>query len=304
MTEPRSHRPLYLEAHESGELQRRTEQVQERLEDCDLCPRKCHVNRLADEKGYCKTGTNAVVSSAGPHIGEEPELVGKRGSGTIFFAHCNMRCVYCQNYDISQLGHGQELSAQELANRMNRLEMLGCHNVNLVSPTHVVAQILQALEVAIKNGLSIPVVYNTNGYDDLETLKSLAGIIDIYMPDTKYSDEETAARYSDARNYPEINRKALLEMHRQVGVLQVEGGIATRGLLARHLVLPEDLSGSFRTLNFIAQRLGKDSYVNIMTQYHPCYRAEEYPELARRITYNEYSQVAEYARRLGLHRGF
>lgn len=304
MRDSKIYRPLYIEAYESGNLKKRIEEIWEHLRDCDLCPRKCRVNRLSGEKGYCKTGEQAVISSTGPHFGEEPELVGTRGSGTIFFTHCNLHCVYCQNYDISQVGYGQELSPQELANRMRRLEMLGCHNINLVTPTHVVPQILKALEIAVGNGLSIPLVYNTGGYENIDTLKLLEGIVDIYMPDTKYSDEETASKYSDARNYPEINRKALLEMHRQVGVLQVENGIATRGLLIRHLVLPENLSGAFKTLYFIAHRLSKDSYVNIMAQYHPCYRAEEYTGLARRITYKEYSKVVEYARKLGLHRGF
>lgn len=304
MRNAEDYRPLYLETYESGELQRKIEEAREHLKDCDLCPRKCRVNRLAGEKGYCRTGERAVVSSSGPHFGEEPELVGTRGSGTIFFTHCNLQCVYCQNYDISQLGNGQELSSQELAGRMRRLKTLGCHNVNLVSPTHVVPQILEALKIAIENGLTMPLVYNTHGYENLETLKLLEGVVDIYMPDTKYSDEEAASKYSDARNYPEVNRKALLEMHHQVGTLQIENGIAIRGLLIRHLVLPENLSGAFRILDFIAHRLSKNSYVNVMAQYRPCYMAEKYGELSKRITYKEYSQVTEYARGLGLHRGF
>ncbi len=304
MKNTKAYRPVYIETYESGELQKKIEEASERLRECDLCPRKCRVNRLAGENGYCGIGEHAVVSSTGPHFGEEPELVGTRGSGTIFFTHCNLRCVYCQNYDISQLGHGRELSPEELANRMRRLQMLGCHNVNLVSPTHVVPQILEALKIAIQDGLSISTVYNTNGYENPDTLKLLEGVVDIYMPDTKYSDAEAASRYSDARNYPEINRKTLLEMHSQVGVLQVENGIATHGLLIRHLVLPENISGAFKILDFVSHRLSKDSYVNIMAQYHPCYKAEDYSELTRRITYKEYNQVAEYARGLGLHRGF
>jgi putative pyruvate formate lyase activating enzyme len=304
MVEQESYRPVYLRTYESGALERKIEEARERLKNCDLCPRKCHVDRLAAERGYCKTGEQALVSSTGPHFGEEPELVGTRGSGTIFFAHCNLQCVYCQNYDISQLGQGQELSPQGLAHRMRRLRMLGCHNVNLVSPTHVVPQILEALKIAIEDGLTIPLVYNTHGYESVETLRLLEGVVDIYMPDTKYSDEEAASKYSDARNYPEVNRKALLEMYNQVGTLRIENGIAVRGLLIRHLVLPDNLSGPFRTLDFIAHRLSKDSYVNIMAQYRPCYMAEEYGELSRKITYSDYSQVTEYARKLGLKRGF
>lgn len=304
MRNSRSHKAMYIEAYQTGDLDRRIEEMWERLTECDLCPRKCRVNRLADERGYCRTGEQAIVSSAGPHFGEEPELVGTRGSGTIFFTHCNLQCVYCQNYDISQLGHGQELSPTEVAGRMRRLEMLGCHNINLVTPTHVVPQILKAVRIAAENGLSLPLVYNTGGYESVDTLRLLEGIVDIYMPDAKYSDEETAARYSDARNYPEMNRKALLEMYRQVGVLRAENGIATHGLLIRHLVLPGGLSDACRILDFIAHRLSKDSYVNIMAQYHPCHRARDYGSLGKRITYKEYSEVVEYARSIGLHKGF
>ncbi len=304
MNGERFYRPLYVQAFESGLLQKKSKEASARLRECDLCPRKCRIDRLAGERGYCNTGRYAMVSSSAPHFGEEPELVGSRGSGTIFFTHCNLRCIYCQNYDISQLGHGQELSPQALANRMKHLEMLGCHNVNLVTPTHVVPQILEALLIARENGLSIPLVYNTNGYESIDTLKLLEGVVDIYMPDAKYSDNETAGKLSDARNYPDINRKALLEMHNQVGVLNVASGIAKRGLLIRHLVLPENLSGAFKIMDFIAYRLSKDTYVNIMAQYRPCHKADDHPGLSRKITYREYDQVISYARKLGLHRGF
>jgi putative pyruvate formate lyase activating enzyme len=294
-------RPSYL----SVNLREIKEKAVALLENCRLCPRECGVNRLRDEKGHCRTGRYAVISSYGPHFGEEPELVGHSGSGTIFFSNCNLNCLFCQNYEISQLGEGREKNEEELARMMLYLQDIGCHNINLVSPTHIVPQFLEALLVAVKEGLRIPIVYNTGGYDKVETLKLLEGVVDIYMPDAKYSDEENARRYSNAPNYFSINKLAIKEMHRQVGDLICdERGIAQRGLLIRHLVLPNRIAGSFRVLEFIAREVSRDSYVNIMAQYRPCYRAHLYLELSRRITEKEYNEVVEYARSLGLHRGF
>lgn len=273
------------------------------LKECRLCPRECRVDRLNDEKGECKIGRWAVVSQASPHFGEEPELVGRFGSGTIFFSYCNLHCCFCQNYSISQLGEGRILKAEELAGLMLYLERIGCHNINLVTPTHIVPQILEALLIAKEKGLKIPIVYNSGGYESVETLRLLEGVVDIYMPDAKYSNDN-ALKYSKAPNYWEVNKKALLEMHRQVGDLLVENGIAKRGLLIRHLILPHRLAGSFEVLKFIAEKLSKDSYVNIMDQYYPSYKAFSYPELSRRITSQEYKEVVDFAKKMGLYRGF
>ncbi len=294
-------KPSYL----SRNLKEIKEKVLSLLAECRICPRECGVNRLRNEKGHCQTGRYAVVSSYGPHFGEEPELVGNSGSGTIFFSYCNLNCLYCQNYEISQLGEGRERDEEALAKIMLYLQEIGCHNINLVSPTHIVPQFLEALELAVKEGLKIPIVYNSGGYDKVETLKLLEGIIDIYMPDAKYADDENSKKYSNAPNYFAINKLALKEMHRQVGDLICdERGIAQRGLIIRHLVLPNRIAGSFRVLEFIAREISKDTYVNIMAQYRPCYHACRYLELSRRISDEEFKEVIEYAKSLGLHRGF
>ncbi len=285
------------------DLKEKIEQALWILKECRLCPRECRVNRLKDEKGECKTGRWAVVSQASPHFGEEPELVGRYGSGTIFFSYCNLHCCFCQNYSISQLGEGKILKSEEIAELMLYLQGVGCHNINLVTPTHIVPQILEALLIARRRGLKIPIVYNSGGYESIETLRLLEGVVDIYMPDAKYSNDN-ALKYSQAPNYWEVNKKALLEMHRQVGDLVIEGGIAKRGLLIRHLILPNRLAGSFEILKFIAEKLSKNSYVNIMDQYYPSYKAFSYPELSRRITTEEYKEVVDFAKRIGLHRGF
>jgi putative pyruvate formate lyase activating enzyme len=293
--------PVYLKI----DLKSNDEEAVKLLENCQFCPRNCRVNRLKDELGYCRTGRWAKVSSYAPHFGEEPELVGASGSGTIFFAHCNLSCQYCQNYDISQLGQGSVTKANELANIMLALQKMGCHNINLVSPSHVVAQFIETLAVAKEKGLNLPIVYNTGGYDSISTLKLLESVVDIYMPDAKYSDSELAKKYSLAPDYFEINKPALKEMHRQVGDLVVDGrGVALRGLLIRHLVLSNRIAGSFEVLRFIAENLSKESYINIMQQYRPCYLADRHPELSRRITKEEYQEVIDYAEKLGLHRGF
>jgi len=295
----------FTPAYHAIDLKTKSAQALELLKNCQLCPRECKVNRLKGEIGYCKTGRWAIVSSYGPHFGEEPELVGFNGSGTIFFAHCNLSCQYCQNYDISQIGYGDFTNARELAKMMLSLQKMGCHNINLVSPSHIVVQFIEALAIAKEEGLNLPIVYNTGGYDSVSTLKFLEGIIDIYMPDAKYSDNELAKKYSFANDYFEVNKRALKEMHRQVGDLKTDNrGVALRGLLIRHLVLPNRIAGSFKVLEFIANEISKESYVNIMAQYRPCYRADKYPELARPITRQEYQEVIDYAQKLGLHRGF
>jgi len=293
----------YLELYRSGELAKRVEAARALLQNCQVCPRHCAVNRLIGETGKCHTPRLAAVSSYGPHFGEEAPLVGRHGSGTIFFTNCNLKCIFCQNYHISQLGDGAELNRQELAKTMLSLQAKGCHNINLVSPTHVVPQILEALEIAIELGLRLPLVYNSGGYDSVETLKILDGVVDIYMPDMKYSDEKIAEELSDIKDYPSVNRAAVKEMHRQVGDLQIdEDGIAVRGLLIRHLVLPHRLAGTKETVNFIAEEISQNSYVNIMAQYHPCYKAFQVPQLARPPLHQEFLEAVELAHKAGLNR--
>jgi len=276
-----------------------------RLESCDLCPRNCGVNRIEDEVGFCRTGRLALVSSHGPHFGEEPTLVGTGGSGTIFFAGCNLGCIFCQNYDISHLLQGRAVTAHQLATIMLELQQRGCHNINFVSPSHVVAQILEALPIAYESGLNVPLVYNCGGYNSIETLRLLDGVIDIYMPDAKYASEKTAEELSRAPDYPEIMRAALKEMHRQVGDLAVdERGVATRGMLIRHLVLPNGLAGTEKIMHFISRELSTDSYVNVMAQYHPVHKAYEHSLINRSITRTEYLEALDMASAEGLHRGF
>jgi putative pyruvate formate lyase activating enzyme len=244
-----------------------------------------------------------VVSSYGPHFGEESPLVGSRGSGTIFFTNCNLSCVFCQNYHISQLGQGQTVTEQEIARMMLALQEIGCHNINLVTPTHVVPQILDALNIASGLGLHLPIVYNCGGYESVETLKLLHGVVDIYMPDMKYSDEGNGDRYSGAKGYPEANRAAVKEMHRQVGDMQMDDrGIATRGLLVRHLVLPEGIAGTEGVMRFLAEEISTNTYLNVMSQYRPSHRASDFPELSRSLTQQEFIEAVHIARRYGLER--
>ena len=293
----------YLELYRSGKLADRVGAAQALLKNCQVCPRHCGINRLAGETGKCHTGKLALVSSYGPHFGEESPLVGRHGSGTIFFTNCNLECRFCQNYSISQLGDGTEVTNEELAGMMLSLQSRGCHNINLVSPTHVVPQILQGLEIAINRGLRLPLVYNSGGYDSTETLEILDGIIDIYMPDTKYSDEKIAEELSGIKNYPSTNQTALREMHRQVGDLQIdEDGIAIRGLLIRHLVLPHGLAGTKDIMKFIAQDISPNSYVNVMAQYRPYHKAFQTPQLARPLSKQEFLEAIELAERAGLNR--
>lgn len=293
----------YLELYHRGKLKERIEAAKSLLQSCQVCPHHCGIDRLQDKVGKCRTPRQAMVSSYGPHFGEETPLVGKHGSGTIFFTNCNLSCLFCQNYSISQLGEGKMVTKEELAYMMLYLQAEGCHNINLVSPTHVVPQILEALEIAIERGLGLPLVYNTGGYDSVETLRLLDGIVDIYMPDMKYSDEDFAQELSRIKNYPQLNKAAVKEMYRQVGDLQRnEEGIAQRGLLLRHLVLPNGLAGTEKIVDFVSKEISRTTYINIMAQYRPCYKAHDIPSLARPISTAEFQEAVELAHQAGLTR--
>ena len=273
------------------------------LAECCVCPRHCGANRLAGERGECHIASQAIVSSYGPHFGEEAPLVGKYGSGTIFFTYCNLRCIFCQNYTISQSGEGSAVDREVLAKMMLSLQRQGCHNINLVSPTHVVPYILDALELAVSSGLHLPLVYNCGGYDSVETLELLDGIVDIYMPDMKYSDEKTAEQLSGIKDYPRVNKAAIKEMHRQVGDLEIDDdGVAQHGLLVRHLVLPNRLAGTEEIVRFLAQEVSTNTYLNLMAQYHPCYKAMDIPLLSRAVLKEEVQEAIDLAHRQGLNR--
>ncbi|QID33632.1 radical SAM protein [Pampinifervens florentissimum] len=291
--------PSYLNLSEEEWLAR-INRALDMLSNCRVCPHRCGVNRLEDERGYCKTGRYAIVADYFPHRGEERPIRGKRGSGTVFFSYCNMRCVYCQNHTISHLGEGEELKPEDLAEVFLKLQRLGCHNINLVSPSHVVPQILQALYIAVKGGLRIPIVYNTSSYDSLESLRLLDGIVDIYLADFKYGDDIAGKKYSKVRDYHKVALQAIREMYRQVGDLQVDQeGIAIRGLLVRHLVLPQDIAKTktvMEELRSISPRMA----VNVMDQYMPYYQAYKYPELSRRISKEEFRKALEHAKNLTL----
>ena len=296
--------PAYLSLLHSGELVKRVRRAFEHMSQCDLCPNACRVNRLRTLCGTrCRSGWRAVVASCTPHHGEERVLVGRYGSGTIFFSCCNLRCVFCQNWDISQDDRGQEVSATELATMMLELQKVGCHNINLVSPSHVVAPLLAALAQAARRGLRLPLVYNSGGYDSPEALALLDGVIDIYMPDMKFADSEIAAPLLGVADYAEVNQATVLEMHRQVGDLVLDSrGIARRGLLIRHLVLPDNLAGTDLILAFIAERLSRNTYLNLMDQYRPCYRSDRYPPLDRPLSRAEYRRALNWAAAAGLER--
>ena len=297
--------PHYIKLHKTCELKKRIYLLSDILENCKLCPRQCGVNRLKGKVGFCKAGEELMISSAFPHFGEEPPLVGNRGSGTIFLTHCNLKCIFCQNYDISHQGHGEIISSEQLAEYMHSLQKRGCHNINFVTPTHYLPQILAALPYAIDLGLNIPLVYNCGGYEALEAIHLLDGIIDIYMPDVKFARKEVAEHYTKAPDYPEVVKKVLKEMHRQVGDLQINAeGIAERGLLIRHLVMPNGLAGSRELMHFIATEISPHSYINVMSQYRPEYKASNYPEISRGITQQEYSEAIDSAKDEGLSRGF
>lgn len=284
---------------DNAEIEKRIEQLYKILEECRLCPRYCGVNRFSSKNGACKTGAKPIVSSFGPHFGEESFLVGFGGSGTIFFTNCNLNCVFCQNWEISQMGEGEEIEVEDLSEIMLQLQRMGCHNINLVSPTHQVPMIVDAIHRARTKGLTIPIVYNCGGYESVETLKLLEGIVDIYMPDFKYGDDEKALKYSKIPNYTSVAKRALEEMYRQVGPLQIENRIAVRGVFVRHLIMPNDVSSSERVLELIAS-VSVDIPVNIMAQYYPTFMARQYPELNRRITQEELMKVIKKARALGL----
>ncbi len=310
MTDPKDTRerpadsPSYLALHEDGTLEKRARKLSEMYRSCTLCPRDCRVDRTRGQMGKCRASDKVKVSSAFPHFGEEPPLVGTKGSGTVFLANCGLRCLYCQNFNISIEGYGEVITDDALAGFMLGLQKVGCHNINVVTPTHYVPSIVNALLSAIPAGLRIPLVYNTGGYDKVEVLELLDGIVDIYMPDFKYWDPEKAATYSsEAYNYPHYARAALKEMHRQTGVLRTNArGVAVRGLVIRHLVLPNRVAGSREVLPFIAAELSKDSYVNIMRQYRPEHEAPKHKEINRRITGKEYDEALAWAREAGLHR--
>ena len=288
------------------ELQNRIEAAQELLESCRVCPRECGVNRVKNEKGgFCRSGSNPVVSSVSPHHGEEPPLSGTKGSGTIFFANCNLKCAYCQNYPISQMGNGVERTPGELACQMLWLQEQGCHNLNLVTPTHFMPQILKALGIAKERGFSLPIVYNTSGYESYEALRLLDGIVDIYLPDMRYADDAVALKYSSVPHYPEVNRAAIREMFRQVGDLVLdENGLAQRGLIIRHLVLPGELSGTEGVMKFLSEEVSKDVYISLMSQYFPAYKANENREINRRINEKEYDEAYDIKMKYGLKNGW
>jgi putative pyruvate formate lyase activating enzyme len=295
--------PAYLTALKDGSLAARVSEAREMLRECSVCPRQCMVDRLAGETGFCGLGEQAVVSSANPHFGEEAPLVGRGGSGTIFFTSCNLKCVFCQNFEISHLMEGQEFDAPALGRLILNLQEMGCHNINFVTPSHVVPQILDAVHSAALHGLRIPLVYNTGAYDSLETLKLLDGIVDIYMPDLKFMDSRVSKEHMGAEDYPEVACAAIKEMHRQVGDLQIdEDGIAFRGLLVRHLVMPDGLAGTGEAMTFLANEISPNTYVNIMNQYRPCGRAFEKPSINRSTTRGEYALAVETAQKAGITR--
>jgi len=302
---PTEFEPPYLELHRSGELKKRGKALWDMMKECHLCPRgdsESKANRLAGEKGHCQASSELVIASCHPHFGEERPLVGKHGSGTIFFSNCALRCVFCINWEISIGGQGTVRSIQELAKMMLGLQRLGCHNINLVTPTHYPAHILLALDIAASNGLRLPIVYNTCGWERIQILEMFDGVVDIYLPDCKYWDEAMAAKYSDdAKSYPEVCQVALEEMHRQVGVAKPgPDGLIRRGLMIRHLVMPNGVSGSEKIMQWIGETFPKDTYVNIMSQYRPCHRASEFPDIARPITRREYRSAVAAARKAGL----
>ncbi len=295
--------PAYLTAYKRGILKERIEKALSSLQCCVLCPRNCRVNRLAGACGVCRTGRFAKISSYGAHFGEEDPLVGTGGSGTIFFTNCNLLCIFCQNYDISHLGEGYTVTPATLARNMVHLQEQGVHNINLVTPSHVVPQILEALSQAIEAGLKIPLVYNSSGYDSVESIDLLDGIIDIYMPDLKFAHSEVASRYCNAADYPERSQAAIKEMYRQVGDLIInDRGVAERGLLVRHLVMPEGQAGTGELMKFLAEQISTNTYVNIMNQYRPCGEAGQYSELSRSITADEYNKAIQYANAAGINR--
>jgi len=297
--------PSYLKSYADSSLKKKIDKTYKMLENCQICPRRCKVNRLKDQKGFCRVGVNPIVCSFMSHHGEEPPVSGRRGSGTIFFSYCNLKCQYCQNYSFSQNGEGEEVTLEKLSDFMLYLQNLDCHNINFVTPTHVMPQILKALYIAIEKGLKIPIVYNTSGYELPEIIKILDGIVDIYLVDMRYSDNKHSEKFSKASDYPHFNQKAVKEMHRQVGDAEFDdNGIIKSGLIVRHLVLPNDISGTEKTMKFISKDISKNTFISLMSQYSPYYQAHNYPEISRRITKQEYQQAMECLHKYGLENGW
>ena len=294
--------PSYLKLFENGSLRKRVATAKKILADCRVCPRNCRVNRVQGELGECQTGSNPIVSSYFPHFGEEAPLVGSHGSGTIFICGCNLRCLFCQNYDISHQTLGNSTSIKRFAGMMLELQDIGCHNINIVTPSHIVPQLIEAILIAVADGLKLPIVYNSSGYDSLTSLKLLEGVIDIFMPDFKFFSDNLAQRYTAVADYGTVAKAAIREMHRQVGDLQIDGGIARRGLLIRHLVMPGMLEDSRKIFEFISREISPDTYLNVMPQYRPTGEAGNYPEIGRSINYAEFLQAVKMAREAGLHR--
>lgn len=293
----------YVKLHRTGELRKRADVLWDMMGKCRICPRDCGANRLKNQKGDCNATSELEVSSFSPHFGEEPPLVGRNGSGTVFFTNCSLLCVFCINWEISQGGMGQTRTVKELANMMLLLQRMGCHNINVVSPTHYIPHIMFALDEAVPAGLRIPLVYNTSGWEKIEILQLLDGVVDIYLTDFKYFDSEMSDKYSPgASSYPEVTKKAILEMHRQVGVADAtpDKGIMSRGLIIRHLIMPNNVSGTSNVINWVAENLPGDTYINIMSQYTPVYKANQYPQISRRITRSEYNRALRAARNAGL----
>jgi len=294
--------PAYLKLHRNGELKKRGDELWSIMQRCRLCPRECGADRLAGDKGFCRGTSTLVVSSFHPHFGEERPLVGKGGSGTVFFTNCNLRCVFCINWEISQGGMGESKSIEQLSAMMLHLQDMGCHNINVVTPTHYSPHIILAIDHAAGKGLRLPIVYNSSGWERMEILKKLDGIVDIYLPDFKYADGTMAEKFSSgAGTYPEITQTALLEMHRQVGVAKpARDGLMYRGLMIRHLVMPNNVSGTKAVIEWISENLPRDTYLNIMSQYRPAYKAHQYPELSRSLTFQEYREAVEWAQKASL----
>ena len=304
MNAPDSFQPSYPRLLETGELADRVARANAMLSACMVCPRACRIDRRKGERGFCRTGAQAMVSSFAPHPGEERPLSGTRGSGTIFFTNCNLSCMYCQNYDISQLGSGREVTAERLSEMMLALQGYGCHNINLVTPSHVIPQIIEAIYLAAQAGLALPIVYNTSSYDALDSLGLLEDVVDIYLADLKYTDNEIAGKYSRAPDYAEVGKAAIREMFRQAGdLIMDEQGIARRGLMIRHLVLPNDLSGTEEAMRFLAEEVSRNTFVNLMSQYRPSHRADESPYLNRRLRRAEFDIARTLRAQYGLSRG-
>lgn len=297
--------PSYLNTYRDGTLKKIADFTLKMLESCRICPRKCKVNRLNGQTGFCKTALKPVVYSHLPHHGEEPPISGSRGSGTIFFSGCNCACVYCQNYEFSQKIEGEALDFEKLADYMLKLQALGCHNINLVTPTHIMPQILNALLLAIPKGLNIPLVYNTSGYELPEMIKLLDGIVDIYLADMRYADDKMAEIFSSAPDYVKLNRESIIQMHKQTGTARFDdNGIMEKGLIIRHLVLPDNISGTEETMKFIAEHVSKDTFISLMSQYTPFHRAASFKQISRRLKQEEYESAQSAMEKYGLHNGW